>query len=274
VRVCRDRKVGLNVFSISDEKGEVMKQIKNPITSEKYDAVLFDLDGVLTSTAKIHAKCWKLMFDDFLKKHAAENDEPFQPFDIGTDYKLYVDGRTRFEGVRSFLEFRDIQKPFGDRGDHPDQDTICGLANRKFEMVSKMIESEGVEAYEGSIALVRFLRESGFKTAVVSSSASCRAVLKSAKIDDLFDLVIDAEIAHQQKLSSKPAPDTYLAAAGQLGVEPIRAVVVEDAISGVQAGRAGGFGLVIGVDREGSAKELMENGADVVVTDLGEILPR
>lgn len=250
-----------------------MKQIKNPITPDKYDAVLFDLDGVLTPTAKVHAKCWKKMFDEFLRKYATESNERFRPFDIGTDYKLYVDGRTRFDGVRSFLDSRSIQKPFGDHGDTPDQETICGLANRKFEMVAKVIESEGVEAYEGSVNLVHLLRERGFKTAVVSSSASCRTVLKSAKIDDLFDLVIDAEVAARLKLSSKPAPDTYLSAAEQLGVEPIRTVVVEDAISGVQAGRAGGFGLVIGVDREGSAKTLIENGADVVVTDLGEILP-
>lgn len=250
-----------------------MKKIKNPITPDRYDAVLFDLDGVLTSTAKIHAKCWKKMFDEFLRKHAAENNEAFHPFDIKTDYKHYVDGRTRLDGVRSFLDSRGIQKPFGNPEDLPGWETICGLANRKFEMVVKVIESEGVEAYEGSINLVHFLRKSGFKTAVVSSSASCRSVLKAAKIDDLFDLIIDAEVAARLKLSSKPAPDTYLSAAEQLGVKPIRAVVVEDAISGVQAGHAGGFGLVIGVVREGNAKTLTENGADLIVTDLGEILP-
>jgi len=242
------------------------------VTKELFDAVLFDLDGVLTDTAKIHAACWKEMFDDFLRQRAAENNESFRPFDIGTDYKLYVDGKARFDGVQSFLESRGIHLPYGEPASPPNSETICGLGNRKDEMVKEAIESEGVEAYEGSVAFVRHLRNQRIKTAVVSASSNCEAVLRSAGIADLFDVRVDGEVASQLNLAGKPAPDTFLKAAEELGVQPNRAVVVEDAISGVQAGRDGGFGLVIGINRKGDAESLWENGADIVVNDVSEML--
>ncbi len=245
----------------------------NPVTRDRFDAVLFDLDGVLTSTAKIHAACWKEMFDEYLKKWAAKRNKPFQPFDIETDYVLYVDGKPRFDGVRDFLRSRGMHLPDGAAEDSVDSETVCGLGNRKNEMVNKAIASGRVEAYGGSVAWVRHLRKEGMKTAVVSSSHNCEAVLKAAKIADLFDERVDGEVADHLSLTGKPAPDTYLTAAKQLGVAPHRAVVVEDALSGVQAGRNGSFGLVIGVARHHNADELKANGADVVVTDVGEMLP-
>jgi len=243
------------------------------ITPQKFDAVLFDMDGVLTATAKVHAASWKRMFDDFLKKRAAETGDPFIPFDIGTDYKLYVDGKLRDEGVSSFLGSRSIKLPFGDAGDPPDRETVTGLGNRKNELVNRIIETEGVDIYEGSLALVRHLRGKGIKTAVVSASKNCETVLQVTGITDLFDAMVDGNVAARLDLPGKPAPDTFLQAAQMLETDPQRAVVVEDAISGVQAGRAGNFGLVIGVDRHGEPDSLRNNGADIVVDDLGKLLP-
>jgi beta-phosphoglucomutase family hydrolase len=243
------------------------------ITPQKFDAVLFDMDGVLTATAKVHAASWKKMFDGFLKKRAAETGQPCKPFDIKTDYKLYVDGKLRDEGVSSFLESRDIKLPFGEAGDPPDRQTVIGLGNRKNELVNKIIETDGVDIYEGSIALVRLLRQEGIKTAVVSASKNCETVLNVTGITDLFDVMVDGNVAARLGLPGKPAPDTFLQAAKMLDTEPQRAVVVEDAISGVQAGRAGNFGLVIGVDRHGEPDSLKNNGADIVVDDLDKFLP-
>ena len=249
-----------------------MSRPQNPITRDHFDAVLFDLDGVLTSTAKIHSRCWKTMFDDFLSQRAAEGKEPFRPFDIETDYKLYVDGKLRYEGVQTFLESRHISLSEGTPEDLPTANTVCGLGNRKDELVKAAIDRGEVESYPGSVALVRWLREQGIRTAVVSSSNHCEEVLRAAGILDLFDARVDGRVASQLHLPGKPAPDTFLTAARMLGVTPARAVVVEDAISGVQAGRAGGFGLVVGVDRGGSGAALRAHGADVVVTDLQELL--
>jgi beta-phosphoglucomutase family hydrolase len=243
------------------------------ITPQKFDAVLFDMDGVLTATAKVHAASWKKMFDGFLKKRAAETGQPCKPFDIKTDYKLYVDGKLRDEGVRSFLESRSIKLPFGEAGDPPERETVSGLGNRKNELVNKIIETEGVDIYEGSIALVRLLRQEGIKTAVVSASKNCETVLNVTGITDLFDVMVDGNVAARLGLPGKPAPDTFLQAAKMLDTEPQRAVVVEDAISGVQAGRAGNFGLVIGVDRHGEPDSLKNNGANIVVDDLDKFLP-
>ncbi|MEK6194108.1 MAG: beta-phosphoglucomutase family hydrolase [Deltaproteobacteria bacterium] len=243
------------------------------ITPQKFDAVLFDMDGVLTATAKVHAASWKKMFDGFLKKRAAETGQPCKPFDIKTDYKLYVDGKLRDEGVSSFLESRSIKLPFGEAGGPPEQETVSGLGNRKNELVNKIIETEGVDIYEGSIALVRLLRQEGIKTAVVSASKNCETVLNVTGITDLFDVMVDGNVAARLGLPGKPAPDTFLQAAKMLDTEPQRAVVVEDAISGVQAGRAGNFGLVIGVDRHGEPDSLKNNGADIVVDDLDKFLP-
>ena len=242
------------------------------VTREAFDAVLFDLDGVLTDTAKVHAGCWKELFDDFLRERAAASGEPFRPFEIETDYRLHVDGKPRSDGVRDFLASRAIELPEGSPDDPPDGLTMAGLGNRKDAMVKSALDSQGVEAYAGSVEWVRQLRKEGMKTAVVSSSHNCAAVLRAAEIADLFDARVDGEVATREHLPGKPAPDTFLSAAERLGVEPARAVVVEDAISGVQAGSAGGFGLVIGVARKGDASELRENGADVVVSDLSEFL--
>jgi alpha,alpha-trehalase len=249
-----------------------MTRLQDLITPERYDAVLFDLDGVLTDTARVHAACWKRMFDAFLERSAERSGEPFRPFDPDGDYRHYVDGKPRYEGVRDFLASRGIELPEGDPADPPGRETLCGLGNRKNELIGEALASEGVEVYQGSVELVRRLRARGLRTAVVSSSKNCAAILAAAGIAELFELRLDGEVAARQDLAGKPAPDTFLRAARLLGVEPARAVVVEDAISGVQAGRAGGFGLVVGVDRHGDAGALRANGADVVVGDLGELL--
>ncbi len=242
------------------------------ISPDNFDAVLFDLDGVLTATAKVHATCWKKMFDEYLRKRATDTGTPFQGFDIATDYLHYVDGKPRYDGVRDFLRSRGIQLPEGSNDDRPECESVRGLGNRKNDMINDVIASEGVEVFEGSVKLVHKLRRQGIKTAVVSSSNNCLTVLKAAKIEDLFDTRIDGVVAHDLKLPGKPAPDTYLEAAKRLGVDPQRAVVVEDAISGVESGRNGKFGLVIGVARSGNDEELKQHGADLVVSDLGELL--
>ena len=189
-----------------------------PITPEHFDAVLFDLDGVLTSTARVHSRCWKTMFDEFLRRRAAEGKEAYRPFDIDTDYKLYVDGKPRYEGVRSFLGSRHISLPEGTPGDPPTADTVCGLGNRKDELVKAAIDRGEVEAYPGSVALVRRLREQGIRTAVVSSSNNCEQVLRAAGILDLFEARVDGLVATQLRLLGKPAPDTFLKAAELLGL--------------------------------------------------------
>jgi beta-phosphoglucomutase family hydrolase len=254
------------------EEYAAMGQSHRTVTPERFDAVLFDLDGVLTDTAKVHAACWKTMFDEFLRSRATRTGEAFRPFDSDTDYKRYVDGKLRYEGVRSFLQSRGIHLPYGNPSDPASHATICGLGNRKNELIQEVLATDGVEVYERSLPFVHHLRSVGMRTAIVSASRNCPAVLAAAGIASLFDVRIDGEVASRLHLAGKPAPDTFLEAARQLGVEPARAVVVEDAISGVQAGRAGQFGLVIGVARKGEADALRENGADVVVTDLSELL--
>lgn len=246
--------------------------VGSEITRERFDAVLFDLDGVLTATARLHGACWKRMFDEFLEQRAVAAGGPFQPFDVATDYKEYVDGKLRYDGVRSFLESRGIELPMGEPDDPPDRETICGLGNRKNELIGELLDTEGVDVYEQSVAWVRQLHREGFATAVVSASKNCERVLAAAGIADLFDFRVDGVVAAELGLPGKPAPDTFLEGARRLGVEPERAIVVEDAVSGVQAGRAGGFGLVIGVDRKGDPDALRDNGADLVVSDLGELL--
>jgi beta-phosphoglucomutase family hydrolase len=244
---------------------------KHAITRDRYDAVLLDLDGVITDTASIHARCWKQMFDEYLQRRASKKGEVFHPFDTDTDYRLYVDGKPRFDGVRDFLTSRGIKLPEGGLDDPPEVETVCGLGNRKNDLVNKIIEEIGVEPYAGSVKLLQELRRRKFKIAVVTSSQNCTAVLNAAKLDDFFDMRVDGNMIHAQKLAGKPAPDTFLMAARLLGVEPPRAVVIEDALSGVEAGSAGGFGLVIGVARKGNAAELQRHGAHLVVNDLGEL---
>ncbi len=235
---------------------------------------LFDLDGVLTQTAKVHAAAWKEMFDDYLRERARRTGQPFVPFDPVADYDEYVDGKPRADGTRSFLESRGIKLPEGGNDDPPDAETIHGLGNRKNELVLRKIREEGVEAYPGSVRYVRAVKAAGLPRAVVSSSANCRDVLIAAGIEDLFDARIDGVVAEQEHLRGKPAPDTFLAGARALGLKPTAATVFEDALAGVAAGRAGGFGFVVGVDRVGQAAALKEHGADIVVTDLAELLDR
>lgn len=251
------------------------QQTNRPIVGrDRYDAVLFDMDGVITDTASIHAACWKVMFDEFLWKRAVQNAEPFSSFDIGTDYKLYVDGKPRYKGVTDFLESRGIILPAGTSEDLPSTETVCGLGNRKNELVQSRLATVGVEAYPGTVAFILYLRRLGIKTAVVTSSENCETVLKAARVEDLFEARVDGEVLADQNLAGKPAPDSFLKAAEMLHVSPKRAVVVEDAISGVRAGAEGGFGLVIGVARKDNAEELRSQGADVVVKDLAELLTR
>ena len=235
---------------------------------------LFDLDGVLTQTAKVHDAAWKQMFDEFLRERASQAGQPFTPFDPVKDYDEYVDGKPRADGTRSFLESRGIELPEGSPDNAPDAETINGLGNRKNVILLEMIRTQGVEAYEGSVRYVRAVREAGLRRAVVSSSANCHDVLVAAGIDDLFEARIDGVVAQQQHLRGKPAPDTFLAGAKALGLEPSAAAVFEDALAGVEAGRAGKFGYVVGVDRVGQAEALKAHGADVVVEDLAELLDR
>ena len=241
------------------------------VTSRNFDAVLFDMDGVLTDTAGLHAACWKQMLDEFLAQRAGAAAEQFRPFDMDVDYHRYLDGKPRHEGIVSFLEARGIELPYGNRQSPPDGTTICGLGNRKNELVDAALRAQGVRPHDDAVTLARDVRQLGIKTAVVSSSTNCRAVLQAAGITALFDLCLDGVVAARFRIAGKPAPDTYLRAAEELSAAPGRAVVVEDAIAGVQAGKAGGFGLVIGVDRRGDGGRLRKQGADLVVRDLDEI---
>ena len=241
---------------------------------EAIRACLFDLDGVLTQTATVHAAAWKEMFDEFLRTRSKRTGAPFVEFDAAADYHLYVDGRPRADGVRTFLASRGIELPEGTPGDPPTAETIRGLGNRKNELVLELIHRLGVSTYEGSVRYVHAAREAGLRRAVVSASENTREVLASAGIDDLFEERIDGIVAREQQLSGKPAPDTFLAAARALGVAPSEAAVFEDALAGVAAGRAGHFGFVVGVDRVGQADALRDHGADVVVSDLAELLQR
>jgi beta-phosphoglucomutase family hydrolase len=241
---------------------------------DRVRACLFDLDGVLTQTAKVHAAAWKEMFDAFLHARAARTGEPFVAFDAVADYDEYVDGKPRYDGVRSFLAARTIELPEGEEDDPPSAETVCGLGNRKNELVLRLIRERGVEAYAGSVRYLRAARQAGLRRAVVSSSANCREVLVAAGMEDLLEERIDGLLAEREHLRGKPAPDTFLAGARALGVAPGQAAVFEDALAGVAAGRAGGFGCVVGVDRVGQAEALREQGADVVVSDLAELLER
>ena len=235
-------------------------------------ACLFDLDGVLTKTAEVHAAAWKEMFDAYLEERATRTGEQFVPFDAVKDYDEYVDGKPRYEGVQSFLAARGIDLPRGDPSDPPEAETVDGLGNRKNVIVLRLIRERGVQPYEGSVRYVRAARDAGLRRAVVSSSTNCRDVLQAAGIEDLFEVRIDGEVAEREHLRGKPAPDTFLAGAKALGVEPPQGAVFEDALAGVAAGRAGAFGSVVGVDRAGQADALREHGADVVVSDLAELL--
>ena len=235
-------------------------------------ACLFDLDGVLTQTARVHAQAWKEMFDAFLRERSERTGEAFVPFDAVADYSAYVDGKPRYDGVRSFLASRGIELPEGDPSDPSSAETVCGLGNRKNELVLALLRRDGVKVYEGSVHYVRAVRDAGLHRAVVSASANTREVLKAAVIEDLFEVRIDGIVAAERHLRGKPAPDPFLAAAAELNVPAAEAAVFEDALAGVEAGRAGNFGYVVGVDRVGQRQALLEHGADIVVDDLAELL--
>jgi beta-phosphoglucomutase family hydrolase len=234
-------------------------------------ACLFDLDGVLTQTARVHAAAWKEMFDAYLRERAERTGTAFVPFEA-SDYDEFVDGKPRADGVRSFLASRAIELPEGHPDDPPGAETVAGLGNRKNVLVLRLIHERGVDVYEGSVRYVRAVRTAGLATAVVSSSTNCREVLEAAGIADLFDRRIDGVVAEREHLEGKPAPDTFLAGARAVGVEPAGAAVFEDALAGVEAGRAGRFAWVVGVDRVGHADALRAHGADIAVSDLSELL--
>jgi beta-phosphoglucomutase family hydrolase len=244
------------------------------------NACLFDLDGVLTSTAEVHNAAWTTMFDEFLRDWATRTGSPFVPFDPDRDYPEYVDGRPRYDGVRTFLAARGITLPEGTPDDPPDVETVHGLGNRKNDLVLRLIREKGVTPYPGSVAYLHAAREAGLRRAVVSASANCREVLAAAGIADMFEIVVDGVVAAAEGLKGKPHPDTFLAAARQLDVSADTASVFEDALAGVRAGRAGNFGFVVGVDRvdghgqTGHADALLTSGADVVVRDLSELLSK
>jgi len=241
---------------------------------ERIRATLFDLDGVLTDTASVHKKAWKSMFDDFLKARAQRAGTEFVPFDVDTDYLEYVDGKKREDGVRSFLASRGIELPDGDPDDGADAETVYGLGNRKNDMFQHTLQTDGIEVFEGSRRYLEAVVKAGLGTAVVSSSANTRQVLELTGLDKFVQQRVDGVTLKEQNIAGKPAPDSFLRAAELLDVTPAEAVVFEDALSGVEAGRAGNFGYVVGVDRVGHADALRRNGADVVVTDLAELMSR
>jgi len=235
-------------------------------------ACLFDLDGVLVQTAKIHAAAWKQLFDRFMRDLAEREDRPFRPFEVPQDYLAYVDGRLREDGVRGFLASRGIAVPEGKRNDPASVCSVHGLAARKNEIVLELIEQQGIDVYDGSILFVEAARAAGLRCAVVSASKNTRTALAATRISELFEVVVDGVVAEREGLAGKPHPDTFLAGAAALGVEPAEAAVFEDALAGVEAGRAGSFAWIVGVDRGAGAEALLRYGADVVVTDLAELL--
>jgi trehalose 6-phosphate phosphatase len=236
-----------------------------------FDGFLFDLDGVITRTAALHAAAWKKLFDDYLTAHAADAGTAFVPFDIVTDYRRHVDGKPRHAGIRDFLASRDIRLPDGTPQDEASQDTVYGLGKRKNRYFLASLEQVGVRVYQSAVVLVREARSLGVKTAVVSSSRNTAAILRVAGLTSLFQVRVDGVDAVRMGLPGKPDPAMFLEAARRLGVQQARSVVFEDATAGVEAGRQGGFGLVIGVGDRDHAERLREHGADVVVADLGAI---
>jgi beta-phosphoglucomutase family hydrolase len=248
--------------------------VDHVISTGKYDAVIFDLDGVVTQTSAVHAAAWKRLFDGFLEEHARATDEPFAPFDLERDYRLYVDGKPRYDGVRDFLASRGIALPQGEPSDAAGTATVCGLGNRKDEYFVAEVRENGVKTYPSTIALIHELHEAGLGVGLMSSSRNTAMVLEATGTTSLFDQRVDGVVSDELGLAGKPDPAAYLETARRLDVEPARAVVVEDALSGVEAGRRGGFGLVIGVDRLDQAGALLEHGADVVVPDLAQVTLR
>jgi trehalose 6-phosphate phosphatase len=248
-----------------EEQGKLM------IFSSIIQAGIFDLDGVITQTARVHALAWKEMFDEYLKAHYARPEEG-KPFDINSDYSQYVDGKPRYDGVKSFLESRGIEIPYGSPDDPPDKETICGLGNGKNQLFRQKIQEQGVETYPEAIRFINALREKKIKAAVVSSSKNCADILEAAGLTSLFDAKVDGNDLDKYNLKGKPAPDIFLEAAKRLKVKPDRSVVFEDAISGIQAGKQGGFGCVVGVARKNNSSSLKKEGADAVIKDFSQIV--
>ncbi len=238
--------------------------------AEDYAAVLFDMDGVLTKTAKVHATCWKKMFDEYLRRYSDQNNIPFEPFSIEKDYKQFVDGKPRYVGVRSFLESRSIVLP--EKSDD-NKDSIQSLGDRKNQLIHDVLTTDGVEVYQDTLKFIRHIKQKGLSMALVTSSRNCDAIINAAGLGDLFEIRVDGNVALDLGLTGKPAPDIFIEAAKRVGVAPDKAVVVEDAISGVQAGVQGGFGLVIGLDRVNDSESLVKAGAHLVVSDLTTIIP-
>lgn len=247
------------------------KRTSFDITRKDFDALLFDLDGVITRTAKVHSLSWKQLFDEYIEKTDRIPEKDKRPFDMEADYLTFVDGKPRYEGVRSFLESRGIFLPYGKPEDPPDEETVCGLGNRKNRYFNDHLKKRGVEVHHGSRELLELVKKKGFKTAVVTSSRNCSIVLKAAGMEDIFDLQVDGLIASHLNLKGKPEPHTFLEATKKLHVIPERTIIFEDALAGVQAGRAGHFGYVIGVNRADQKEALIEHGAHLVVTDLATI---
>jgi beta-phosphoglucomutase family hydrolase len=236
-----------------------------------FDTVVFDLDGVITKTARVHAAAWKETFDEYLRSREKHDGEPFREFTHEKDYLPYVDGKPRHEGVQSFLESRGIDIPFGDPRDLPERETVCGLGNKKNEKFREVLKKDGAEVFDPAVALIRDLKANGIHVAVASSSKNCKFILESVRLDGLFESRVDGAVSAELGLKGKPEPDIFIRAAENVGSSPEKAVVVEDAVSGVQAGRKGGFGLVIGVARENNEEELKNSGADVVVTSFQNV---
>lgn len=241
------------------------------ISRDEFDAVIFDLDGVVTDTASVHAAAWRKMFDQYLSARASAEGVQFQPFDPDADYRLFVDGKPRSDGVRSFLQSRGIVLSEGRTDDPPGAETVVGMGKLKNGYFLARIEEKGVDVYETTVELLRELRRRGFRTAIISASRNCAMILKAVNLQGLFDARVDGDDAEAMGFQGKPAPDIFLEAARRLDVAPERALVIEDALAGVRAGRAGGFGLVVGVDRHGDGEALRQAGADVVVKDLSGI---
>jgi len=240
---------------------------------KNFDAVIFDLDGVLTDTAKVHASAWKILFDDFLNRVCTRDGSIYRPFSLEVDYPSYVDGKPRYEGVISFLNSRGIKIPINSSKEPPELETVYGLGNRKDIIFNNILNQEGVDVFDSSLKLINDLKSAGIRCGVASSSKNCKKVLQITGIDDLFEARVDGIVSEQLNLNGKPAPDIFLKCSEMLAVSPERAVVVEDAISGVQAGKKGGFLLVIGMDRANIGDSLKKNGADIVLTNFSNVNP-
>ena len=247
------------------------KQPNVEIDLDKYEAAILDMDGVVTDTARAHAASWKQMFDAYLKEHSAKRGWSYKAFDDIKDYYRYIDGKLRYQGVASFLESRGIVLPYGNPDDPPDRETVCGLGNRKNRFFHDYLKENGAKAYQSTIEFLQNLKNRKIATAVISSSRNAKAVLTAAGVQELFQVMVDGVYGAEHNLKGKPEPDIFLEAARQLNVAPETVLVLEDSISGVEAAKKGGFGLIIGIDRTGRNTEIKNHGADLVVTDLSEI---